>query len=92
MALPRGAMGLSAVCNCGISLSYSLFLIIEFFIAIFWDPGLQIRVHIGQLFSLFLLQNICCGYSKEPSRDGSLEHSKHMLHLMGEELITILSS
>ena len=24
VALPRGAMGLSAVCNCGISLSYSL--------------------------------------------------------------------
>ena len=24
MALPRGAMGWSAVCDCGISLSYSL--------------------------------------------------------------------
>ena len=24
MALPRGALGLSAVCDCGISLSYSL--------------------------------------------------------------------
>ena len=24
VALPRGAMGLSAVCDCGISLSYSL--------------------------------------------------------------------
>ena len=24
MALPRGGMGLSAVCDCGISLSYSL--------------------------------------------------------------------
>ena len=24
MALPRGAMGLSAVCDCGISCSYSL--------------------------------------------------------------------
>ena len=30
--------------------------------------GLQIRVHIGKLFSLFLIQNICCGYSKEPSQ------------------------
>ena len=30
--------------------------------------GLQIRVHIGKLFSLFLIQNICCGYSKESSR------------------------
>ena len=26
-------------------------------------PGPQIRVHIGKLFSLFLIQNICCGYS-----------------------------
>ena len=31
-------------------------------------PGLQIRVCIGKLFSLFLIQNICCGYSKEPSQ------------------------
>ena len=30
--------------------------------------GLQIRVRIGKLFSLFLIQNICCGYSKEPSQ------------------------
>ena len=30
--------------------------------------GLQIRVHIGKLCSLFLIQNICCGYSKEPSQ------------------------
>ena len=25
--------------------------------------GLQIRVFIGNLISLFLIQNICCGYS-----------------------------
>ena len=31
-------------------------------------PGLQIRVRIGKLFSLFLIQNICFGYSKEPSQ------------------------
>ena len=31
-------------------------------------PGLQIRVRIEKLFSLFLIQNICCGYSKEPSQ------------------------
>ena len=32
---------------------------------------------------LFLNQNICCGYSKEPSRwDGSFEHTKHMFKLM----------
>ena len=37
--------------------------------------GLQIRERIGKLFSLFLIQNICFGYSKEPSqRDGSFEH------------------
>ena len=32
------------------------------------SPGFQIRVCIGKLFSLFLIQNICCGYSKEPSQ------------------------
>ena len=38
-------------------------------------PGLQIRVRIGKLFSLFLVQNICCVYSKEPPQwDGSSEH------------------
>ena len=30
--------------------------------------GLQMKVRIGKLFSLFLIQNICCGYSKEPSQ------------------------
>ena len=29
MAFPRGAMGLSAVCDCGISLSYSLTIFID---------------------------------------------------------------
>ena len=32
------------------------------------NSGLQIRVRIGELFSLFVIQNICCGYSKEPSQ------------------------
>ena len=32
------------------------------------ETGLQIKVCIGKLFSLFLIQNICCGYSKEPSQ------------------------
>ena len=45
--------------------------------------GLQIRVCIGKLFSLFLTQNIFCGYSKE--------HPKHMLRLKGKKIITILS-
>ena len=31
-------------------------------------PGLQIRVRIGKLFSLFLIQNICFGYSEELSQ------------------------
>ena len=31
-------------------------------------PGRQVRVPIGKLFSLFLIQNICSGYSKEPSQ------------------------
>ena len=30
--------------------------------------GLQIKLRIGKLFSLFLIQNICLGYSKEPSQ------------------------
>ena len=52
--------------------------------------GLQIRVRIGQLFSLFLIQNICCGCSKEASQwDGSFEHPKHMLKLMGKKIIAI---
>ena len=42
---------------------------------------------------LFLSQNICCGYSKEPSQwDSSLEHPKHRLKLMGKKILTILSS
>ena len=35
------------------------------------------RVCIKKIFFLFLSQNICCGYSKEPSqRDSSFEHPK----------------
>ena len=50
--------------------------------------GLQIRVRIGKLFSLFLIQNICCGYSKELSQwEGSFEHPKHMFKLMGKKII-----
>ena len=32
------------------------------------DRGPQIRVLSGKLFFLFLNENICCGYSKEPSQ------------------------
>ena len=53
--------------------------------------GLQIRVHIGKLFSFFLIQNISCVYSKEPSQsDSSFEHPKHMIKLIGKKIIAIL--
>ena len=56
-------------------------------------PGLQISVHNWKLFCLFLNQNICCGYSKEPSRwDKSFEHPKHMFRLLGKKIIAILRS
>ena len=43
------------------------------------NAGLELRVRHRKTIFLFLNQNICCGYSKEPSRwDGSLEHPKHM--------------
>ena len=33
----------------------------------------------SKLFSLFLSQSICCGYSKEPFPwDGSFQHPKHV--------------
>ena len=35
-------------------------------VVIFTGP--QIRVLNGKLFFLFLNQNMCCGYSKEPSQ------------------------
>ena len=53
--------------------------------------GLQIRVCTGKLFSLFLIQNICFGYSKKTSQgDSSFEHPKHMFKLMGKKIIKIL--
>ena len=58
---------------------------------LYLTPGLQIRVPIGKLFFLFLIQNICCGNSKEPSQgDGLFEHPKNMFKLMGEKIIKIL--
>ena len=60
-------------------------------VQIITHTGLQIRVRIWKLLSLFLIQNICCGYSKEPSRwDSSFEHPKHMFKLMGMKIIKIL--
>ena len=55
------------------------------------QPGLQIRVRIEIFSSIFLIQNIWCGYSKEPSQlDGPLEHPNHMFKLMGKKIIKSL--
>ena len=55
-----------------------------------------------KIIFLFLKQNICCGFSKEPSQsDGSFEHPKHLIghlirhpkhmsELIGNDIITIL--
>ena len=49
------------------------------------------RTHNKNLIFLFLNQKICCGYSKELSQwDGSFEHPKHMLNLMGKKIFTTL--
>ena len=57
------------------------------------NSGLQIRVCTRKLFFLLLNQNICCGYSKEPSHwNGSFEHPKHMYELKGKEINVILSA
>ena len=46
-----------------------------------------------KIIFLFLNQKICCGYSKVPSQwDGSFEHPKHMLKLMGKKIFTTLHS
>ena len=40
---------------------------------------------------LFLNQNICCGYSKEPSQlDCYFEHPKHMFYLIDKKIIAVL--
>ena len=60
-------------------------------IGLYGNTGLKLRVCDKYLIFLFLNQNICCGYSKEPSQwDGSFEHPKHMLKLVGKKIFTIL--
>ena len=46
---------------------------------------------ISLLIFLFLNHHICCGYSKELSQwDGSFEHPKHILKVMGKKIFRIL--
>ena len=53
--------------------------------------GVQRRLRNEKLFFLFLNQNICCWYSKEPShQNGSFEHPKNMFKLMGKKIMTIV--
>ena len=57
------------------------------------QSGHYLRVPTKKLIFLFLNQNICCGYSKEPyQRDGCFEHTKHMLELMDKKIFTLLRS
>ena len=52
-----------------------------------------LKLSVQQFFFLFLNQNICCGYSKEPSQwEGSFEHQKHLFEMMGKKLCLILRS
>ena len=51
---------------------------------------LKLRVHNRKINFLFLNQNICCGYSKEPSQwDGSFDYPKYMLKFMGKKKNTL---
>ena len=57
------------------------------------DPNClqRLRVRTRKIIFLFLKQNICCGYSTEPSQwDSSFEHPKHMLKILGKKIFTIL--
>ena len=61
-------------------------------IDIWYATGLQLRVRKGNLIFLVLNQNICCGYSKEPSEwDGCFEHPKQKLKLTGKKIFTFYS-
>ena len=53
--------------------------------------GLQIRVHTGKLFFLFLNQNMLWVLKRTVSMS-SYEHPNHMLKLMGKEINAILGA
>ena len=52
------------------------------------EEGLSLRVPTKKLIILYLNQNMCCGYLKEPCQsDGSFEHPNHVLKLMGKKIL-----
>ena len=54
------------------------------------DQAFSKKVCNRKIIYLFLNQNICCWYSKEPSQqDGSFERPKHVLKLMGKKIFAI---
>ena len=61
------------------------------------DPGLHwlesiIGVRNQILIFLFLIQNICCGCSKQPfQRDGSFEHPKQMFKLTDKKILILFT-
>ena len=46
-------------------------------------PGLKLRVHNGNLIFLFLNQNICCGYPKEPFNETVLLSIQNIVKIDG---------
>ena len=58
------------------------------FITQIQSPGKSVQL---KLSCLFLIENICCVYSKELSQlDASFEHTKSMFKLINKKIITIL--
>ena len=88
------------------NLYYECLLWLEY-IALHFEMYVLIFYNISQYFTItalkkrmgnlkkkvYLTQNSCFGYSKEPSQwDGSFEHKKCMLKLLGKKIFTILRS
>ena len=72
--------------NVQAAIAFSFFSIITWVNIIMWNYSRRNR----KIIFLFLNQNICCGYSKEPYQwDSSFEHPKHMLKNMIKKIFTI---
>ena len=57
------------------------------------DPDQTAPAGAARSIFVFLTQNICCGYSKEPSqRDGYFEHPEHMFKSLGNEINAIIGA